>query len=413
MPAQTDFISDFLDMTEGLRSPLLFRKWSAIACMAGALERRVWTSTSAGGIFGNLYVLLVAPPGVGKFVVESARELMGLVREPGTKLPAFKIASDSVTNASLMDELAKAKSVRLMPAGAPYCYHSLFAAAEEFQLLLPSYDQQFIASLNSMFNNKALHRETRRTGSVRELTIENPQINILAGAQPAYFVSTFPEEAWNTGLIRRIIMIYSTETSKRSLWEEIASPEVARVRCLSALAEASQLFGKAGWTPEAARAIDEWQLSGPAGQGGPPVPKHSKLQHYVRSRTVFAIKLALISALSRRRHLVIEEIDVKRGIEWLLEAEFAMPDIFREMVGRSDSQVIEETYLYAMELWAKGKQKIQVPGAKLRAFLLQRVPSERAEGILKGMVGAGLLSQPQAPLELFKPMPRDVSEIRE
>jgi hypothetical protein len=325
------------------------------------------------------------------------RELWSDTCEPGTKLPAFHVASDSVTNASLMDELAKAKHVRLGAKGPPLTYQSLLIPAEEFEVLLPSYDKQFIASLNSIYNNKRLHRETRRTGSVREINLENPQLNILAGAQPAYFAGTFPEEAWSTGFARRVMMIYSIETPKRSIWYEAEVAHDAKDRVLAKLGYFSQISGPVAWTPEAAEFLDAWHTA-----GGPPTPTHSKLAHYVRSRSVNLVKLSTISALSRTGQFKIELVDVKRGIEWMIEAEKTMPDIFREMIGKSDSQVIEELHYAITAKWAADKQK-PVSGEFIMRFLLQRVPSDKAEKIMLVAEKANIIARVAGTQDLFVP----------
>lgn len=404
-PGWSDFVSDFMALTESQISPALFKRWSAIALVAGALERRVFAKTGGGAIFPNLYTLLVAPPGVGKFVIETVRELWTETIEPGTKLPAFHVASDSVTNASLMDELVKAKSVLVMPQGPPLTYHSLLVAAEEFQVLLPAFDQQFIASLNSIYNNKKFHRESRRTGTVREVVLENPQLNILGGAQPAYFASTFPEEAWATGFARRVIMVYSTETPTRSLWFESEIEEGAREKMLAKLARLSQLKGSMRWHPAAAQALDIWHQA-----GGPPIPSHSKLAHYNRSRSVNSVKLATISAISRTGGFLIEKIDVERGLAWMIEVERLMPDIFREMIGRSDTQVIEEMHIYIMSLWAGNKTK-PVDGGVIRRFLLQRVPHEKAETIIMAAEKANYIARVAGTQDLWVPRPKMEREV--
>lgn len=70
-----DWISTFLDYTDGLPSPELFRKWAAIGTVAGALERRVWCSTARSKLYPNLFILLVSSPGVGKCLERSERIL--------------------------------------------------------------------------------------------------------------------------------------------------------------------------------------------------------------------------------------------------------------------------------------------------------------------------------------------------
>lgn len=368
--------------------------------LAGALERRVWVRSGQGRIFPNLYVMLVAPPGIGKYVIEMARDLWQDACEPGTKLPAFRVASDSVTSASLVDELGKAKLFKILSEGPPYEYHSLLVAQEEFELFMPSYEPLMMGRLNSLYNNKNLHKESRRTGSVREVSIKNPQLNLLIGAQPAYLANTFPEEAWSTGMSRRLLMVYSLDTPLRSFWHEIEMTEELRKLVLRKLGALSTIFGQMSWTPESAARFDQLHMA-----GIPPAPGHSKLQHYLRSRSVNLAKLATISAISRSRGLVIELWDIDRGLDWMLRAEAKMPDIFRDMVGKSDFQVIEEMHLFVTALWSKNAKK-PITGDHIMKFLLQRVPSEKAEKVLAMAERANIIARVAGTQDSWVPRPK-------
>ena len=377
----TDLISDFMALTEGAVSPHLFRLWSGISLVAGALERRVWARVGDFLTYPNLYTLLVAPPGVGKQVVEIVQELWQETPQPGTtSSPAFHVAPDSVSKASLMDTLNDAKRSFLPPRGSLITYHSLLIAAEEFGVLLPAYDQEFIASLNKVFNNPSRYSERRRASNVKKLDIELPQLNILAGVAPSYFVGTFPEEAWSTGFARRIIMIYSSETPFKELFVESPGRAEHRAGLLHRLQTLAGLYGQILWTEDAAEALAEWHRSG-AGKGGLPVPEHSKLEHYSRSRTMHAIKLTMVSAIARTGELVVELVDVRRAIAWLLEAEALMPDIFRAMAGRSDVQVLEELHYFVQQQWMRNRQQA-VSGESLRRFLAARMPHDKIESLL-------------------------------
>lgn len=405
----SDLITDYCQLTEGIISPDLFKLWSGISLTAGALERRVWARVGDFSTYPNLYILLVAPPGVGKQVIETVQDLWQLVAEPGTTSPALHVAPDSVTKAALVDVLAESRRSFLPSQGPLLTYHSLLVAAEEFGVLLPAYDQEFIANLNKIFNNPNSYKERRRTGNVRKLEIELPQLNILAGVAPSYFVGTFPEEAWNTGFARRIIMIYSSETPFRELFRE--SPDLSQQQdhLLRRLSHLAGLHGQMKWTQEAAELLAEWHRAG-GGKGGPPVPGHSKLEHYSRSRTMHAIKLTVVSAVARTGQLVIELVDVRRAIAWLLEAEALMPDIFRAMQGRSDSQVIEEMHYFVQAQWARERQTA-VSGDSIRRFLISRVPSDKIEGLLQIADRANIISRVAGTADSWVPRPRHEHEV--
>lgn len=402
-----DFISSFLSLTEGAVSPHSFRLWTAVSLVAGALGRRVSARTGKGHVYPNMYILLVGPPGAGKSIVESAKELWSGTKTPDSKGSAFRVASNSITSASLIDELAKAKFIRVMPSGPPYVCHQLIIAAEELQVLLPGYDTTIIGKLNEIYNNSAVpYSESRRTGTVRELVIENPNLNILAGAQPAYFASTFPEEVWSTGFARRVLMVYSDEIQLNSLWFEPEVDETLKPWMCSALARMSELMGVVKWTPAAATKLDDWHMG-----GGMPIPAHSKLAQYVRNRSVNLIKLSLISAVSRTGELVIEELDVSRALEWMLSAEKRMPDIFRAMIGKSDMAVLEEMHYFVTSIWAKNKKPVNV--GQIMRFLLHRVPSEKAEKILQQAERANILARVAGTQDLYLPRPKAEHEESE
>lgn len=397
----SDFITDFMSMTEGQSSPPIFRLWSGIACVAGALERsRVFIRTGGGIINPNQYVMLVAPPGVGKFVIETVRQLWSEVRDQGTRNHAFHVAPDNMTNASMMDELAKAKIVRISSSGPTIAYNSLLLALEELENFLPGYDKQLISSLNSIYNNKDKHKESRRTGSVKELIIENPCFNILTGTQPAYLANTFPEENWKTGLSRRVIMIYCSSLPIKSLFYSPGDVSTLRHSLVKRLGELSTIQTEFQWTEKSAQMIDDWYMG-----GGKPMPSHSKLENYAqpRNRAVLIIKLAIVSAISRGQYQLLEEIDITRAMSWLFEAEALMPDIFRAMLGKSDRAILEEMYTYMLELWNKQSKKGTINSESLYSFLSSQVPSDKVGKLFEVAEKSGIIRRAFGTVDQFTP----------
>ena len=397
---QSDWITDFMTLTEGVNTPELFRLWSGISCVAGALERRVWAKVGVYHTFPNLYVLLVAAPAVGKFVINTVRELWYSAKHPLTSGPAFCTAPDSITKAALIDRLAKCKQTFLPPNGSPLTYHSLLIAAEEFGVLMPGWDNEFIATLNSIYNNPTVpYAEERRHGPAREVSIENPCLNILGGAQPVWIGMTLPEEAWGMGLMTRIIMVYQSEGVYHPVFYEPETPEGLKASLAKRLGKLATLYGQFGWAADAAAYMQEMDE-----KGYPPTPTHSKLSHYVRRRRLHIIKLALVSACSRQSKMVIELVDVKRAIRWILQAEALMPDIFRDMIGRSDSQVIEELHYFITSLWAKSKGQA-VHESSLINFLSARVPSEKVLKLIEVAERSNVIER-MAGTSTYKPRPK-------
>lgn len=392
-----DLIDLWLEYTEGLQSPPIFRLWSGIALVAGALERRVWAAYGDYVTYPNFYTMLVAPPGVGKYVIEHVRDVWREVQMAESRLPAFHVGSDSVSKASLVDELSGAKQVRLTPDGPPMVYNSLLIAAEELSVFMPAYDPEFVGILNGLFNNRTTYTESRRTSVVKRVSILNPTLNLLVGTQPAQLASRFPDDVWNTGIARRLLMIYAPEGTRIDIFAERPQTEGRRKRIVDELSALATMFGLVRWHKEAFDRVRGWYLA-----GEPPVPDHSKLVNYVRSRTMFLVKLAIIAAVAARGELVIRLDDVDRALSWLLDAEMVMPGIFRDMIGKSDRDVINELHGYVAALWKKDRQK-PVIGASLRQFLVDRAPAERVERIIEVAERSHIIIREAVGTDLWRP----------
>jgi hypothetical protein len=387
-----DWINEFMDYTSGINSPYIFRLWSAIGCVAASLERRVWVVSAGDCVHPSMYTLLVGKPGSGKS--QAIRQVSNLWYS--TK--DLKIAPNSVTKASLTDELEAAKRTCLINATNLYEYHSLQIAASEFGVLVPAHDLDFLNFLNQIYDNDPNYRESRRTGA-RKVETVNPQINILAGTQPAYLATLLPEEAWGLGFMTRMIMVYSAETVKVDLFAENTTSKEGFNALSGKLKLLLKAFGEATWEPEAKDAIRDWYNN-----GCPPEPDHSRLISYNTRRILHALRLCLVSAASGGHPNLITHADFIRATDWLIGAESTMPDIFKEMVQRSDGQIIQELHMFVWQIWAKTKKPVHE--SRLVYFLQAKVTSDKIARIIDIAVRANILyKDPNA--MLYTPRPRN------
>lgn len=397
----SDWIESFVDYTEGINSPPIFRLWAGISAVGSLLERRIWSEIMGSQLFANLYVLLISNPGVGKTqaILRTSKVLMGTKQ--------LHVAANSVSRASLVDAVAKAQRV-LVKNGVPFDFHSLQVASWEFGTLVPSYDLDFLNHLNEFYDCGPYFREEKRMFKNNPIDITNPQLSIIAGTQPAYLSSLLPDEAWGMGFMTRVIMVYSGEMARRpKLFQNGEDRKVADPRLLAELvrrgvgmlSEAGQAF----WSDAAQFAFQAW-VDG----GMEPVPEHPRLESYNTRRLIHVGKLAMISAASAGHALTIELEDFHRALAWLLEAETTMPDVFRAMVGKSDMVVLRELYQYVWETWTKSKKPVH--NSRLVAFLAARVPSDKIERIIQIAAKSSLIENATYPDD-WKPVPRGGVEL--
>jgi hypothetical protein len=391
-----DFIDTFMEWTENEPSPYIFRLWSSITCVAGALERRIWTKVINRPTFANLFVLLTANPGIGKGVIDDVARLW-------KKSGKLHVAPDSVTAASLLDALVEAKRIVANGHSIEFEYHSLVVPAEEFGVLVPAHDLEFLNRLNKIFTNPDDLR-VRRKYIKDEIVILQPQMTILGGTQPAYLSDLFPEVAWGGGFTQRLLFIHSGITPMVKLFlQEPARDDLERtlVATMKSLVDRK---GQLRWDTKAATKLSNWHAS-----GGVPRPTHPRLVHYLNRRTQFLIKLMMISSASRGADDVIMDFDYDRGLSWLLAAEQVMPDIFMAMVQKSDNQILQNLMYWLWEAYLKAKKPIHV--SRLHAFLGERVPSEKVPHLMALAIRANLIINDPTGSDTFKPAARDAKDI--
>lgn len=406
-----DWIESFLAFTSRINSPEIFRTWCAISALAGALQRRVWLSSQQGVLYPNLYVLLVAPPAVGK--TEAIRRVADIWRATEN----LHVAPDAVSRASLVDVLARSnvKLNVLNPRTGRHdfkVYHGLNVAADEFGVLCPAHDTDFLSHLTALFDNRSVFQEEKRHRKGDPIDIKDPTLNILAGVQPGFLAELLPEQAWSMGFTSRLLMIYAGVGVRQELVFGLSSREnqaslAEYTRYQTALQKdllsITQLYGEFDFEPEAAAALRTWY-----DRNLEPIPTHSRLVHYCGRRLMTCFKLSMISSISHRSDLIIGLDDFQRAQDWILDAERRMPDIFRDMAGRGDKQIMDDLHDFLWRIFARTKEGIHE--SRVITFLSGKVPSEKIVRIIDLCERARLIERDRtSALPLWKPILRDHS----
>ena len=377
-----DFISDFMSLTENINSPEIFRKWGAISMVAAAIERKVWVRTKGSNLYPNLYVVMCAPPGIGK------TEITSKVRNHLEAMDDHFIGGNSLSKASLIDELNDANRRVIEPGNAlgVHTFNSLAVVSNELGVLIPAYENDFMNALTDIYDGKG-YSERRRTKDIR-INIKNPNLNLLAACTPGYLRDTIPPGAWDQGFLSRVIIVYSGEQEKRSLFSEVAKDEKASNELAQRLEDISKILGQYAFTEEAMHFIDKWYLS-----GCDPRPDHPKLSHYNTRRVAHLLKLSMVAATARYPNgpdSLIQRTDIETALTWLLEAEVYMPDIFKSMASSGDGQTMEEAFHFLFDAYIRGGKQ-PVTQQRLVMFLQSRTAAHNIIRIIEIMEKAGMI----------------------
>lgn len=351
------WIEAFVEQTSNLHVPEIFRRWSAIATIAATLEQKVWVTTSQP-LHPNLYIFIIGHPGVGK--TKTIREARLYVNE----LPEFHLAPISMTFASLVDSLVRAKrsmSIQVDKDNIKIDYNSMFICADELGAFIHKYDNEMIDGLSAFYDPNP-YQQVRRTNDLK-VQIKSPQLNILCGSTPQNLSDFMPEKAWGQGFTSRLIMVFSDE---RIIGDDFAPTIVKHSDNLAHdLCAINNLVGGFEVTSGYIEAVNNWRQLGEV-----PVPSHPKLLHYVTRRRVHLYKLSMISAIDRSNALILTRDDFNRALGWLLEAELTMPEIFKAGATNADGQAMEEI-VHFISINDRGQG---VSEQKITRFAADRIP---------------------------------------
>lgn len=399
------WIDAFVEYTDGLPTPIEFRQWAAISTLGSLLERRIWVTSARQAVFPNLYTLLVGPPGVGKSkAISTMQDVLRQLDLPGRSL---HIAPDDMTPASLIDNLAKASTRLVMSDKELLEYHTLSIGASEISVLLPQHDMQFISKLIHFYDSPDHPFEESRRGTREHPTIiPRPQLNILAGTTPSYLGHLMPEQAWTMGFTSRVILIFAGEAptldlfapqedsrKKASLWAKILHD--AKIM--------AQQYGEIKWTEGAMEIVTNWYRGGLV-----PIPDHPKLLTYNARRLIHAMKLITIASMSNGGDMTISADDAATGISWLLHAEQAMPEIFKDISANQTGgagSALSELHYYAVREYNKGSNRPLHVG-RLINFLGSRVPAYQVMQIIDLAERSRLLERVAGTTDMFTPKSR-------
>lgn len=254
----------------------------------------------------------------------------------------------------------------------------MFIAADELGAFIHKYDDEMIAGLSAFYDPDP-YSQSRRTRDLK-IVIKSPQLNILAGSTPSNLLKFMPEGAWDQGFTSRLIMIFSDE---RIIGDDFAPKAHSHSQSLDHdIRIINSLSGEFTVTADYRNAVNNWRSLGEV-----PVPNHPKLLHYVTRRRAHLYKLSMIASIDRDNSLVLTRDDFNTAMNWLVEAETYMPEIFKAGSGGADAQALQEIE-YFIKTSDRGKG---VPEQKIINFALERIPLHSIMRVIDIMQGSGTI----------------------
>lgn len=353
-----DFLTDYLEYTNGNEVPRLFHRWTAISLVGAFLGRNIHLELGGFHIYPNQYSMLIGVPGTRKSTAikmgKKLLKLAGYDTFSADKSSKEKFLLD--LNGDGGEDLANIKVDTLW--GDEKNASEMFIAADEFNNFIGNGNLEFVSLLGELWDYEGLYSSRIKNG--KSVAITNPTINILGGNTPTGFALAFPSDAIGQGFFSRLLLIYSDPSGKKITFPRApdADHTLHMVKFLANIRTACN--GVATVTPRAQSLLDKIY------QGFGHLPD-VRFEHYSNRRFTHLLKLSLIVACCRCSMEVVEN-DVLYANTILSHTEKLMPKALGEFGKSRNSDVthkiisvLENEYLpmTLMGLWEKVSQDLE------------------------------------------------------
>ena len=327
-----NWLDGYNEYTEKTESPRNFHKWAGIAAIAAALRKKVKFQLGRLSTYPNLYVVLVAEPGVAR-----KTQALSYATDLTYKVDSIVHSADSTTRESLIEDLEIAKQDHLMLDGTMLQHNSLSIISREFESFLGQKKEnaRMLVLLTDLFDcgDRPWEYKTKNRG---KNILNAVFLNLLAATTPESLASSLPSSAIGGGLTSRIIFVYAD--SKTEKWAEPPRPPELLVKALTQdLEMISRITGVYAFSPECRERWIHWYETYD-NESIYRICKDRAFGGWYSRKSVFVLKLAQVLTAARTNSMTIEWNIIEEALELLEEIETTMDKAFTA-VGRSDITV--------------------------------------------------------------------------
>ena len=379
-----DWLSAFMDYAGYGEAPRHMYFWSGVSAIAGALKRKVWIDQAYFKWHSNMYIVLVAPPGIVSKST-TAGIAMNLLRQ----VPGVKFGPDIVTWPALVSAFAEATE-GFEFEGAMHPMSALTLESSEFGNLLNPQDKDMVDLLVALWDGKPgkFEKKTKHSGSD---SIENPWINLIACTTPSWIAGNFPEYMLGGGFTSRCVFVYASEKAKYVAYPGLQVPanlKEQEQKLVEDLSHIATLTGEYKLDKSAIAWGEAWYYRHCTVRSAN--LDDDRFGGYVARKQTHIHKLAMILAASHSEELIITAEHLATAEQMMTDLEPDMQFVFSK-IGKSDTALYAERLIWFVH--SKGKVAFQEAYRYVHSYF----PSMRDfEDVLAGCLRAGYLRLEQS-----------------
>lgn len=321
-------------------APDSFITWAAFSVIGGIMKRKFFIQEGTYTIYPNQYIVLVAPPAVGKGTAINFN--WRIVRDSAPNYIANMIP-DRVTAPRILERLAagwnSAPSLINQQIVQGSTDHSCTIFSTELSILLGA-SEQMIDYLCEWWDKGEFEYDTKNSGSsfVKDLAV-----SLVAGTVPDFIrhIDRNRNMTIKGGFTSRCLFVYEDKPARYLLHPPpVASNPNSKVILdmlkNDALHIASLPGGEFTYSAGALIKFDDFMRNAYATQRD----DSEAMAHFKGRMSVHISKLAMVLAVSHSDKLVIEQQDMELAIHFVNQSLKTLEKVFR---GSGDSNLAEAT----------------------------------------------------------------------
>jgi len=325
-----DWLAAFVEYAGYGEAPKRMYFWCGVSAVAGALRRRVWIDQVYFQWYPNLYIILVAPPGI---VAKSttADVSMSLLRQ----VPGINFGPSVVTWQALVKAFADS-SESFEAAGLFHTMASMTIVSSEFGNLLNPKDKDMVDMLVNLWDGKPFVKSTKMSGTDEVI---NPWINIVAATTPDWIAGSFPEYMVGGGFTSRCLFIYADSKANYIPYPALAVPSDMSQRAADLIHDlewiSTKLCGEYHLEPAALEWGKDWYMRHYSHDSKSMDPV--RFGGYIARKQTQSHKVAMILAAAQRDDLIITQSDLETAVQMITDLEPDMHKVFEKIGMREEA----------------------------------------------------------------------------
>ncbi len=381
-----DWLDTYQSFTSYSEAPASYHTWTAISCIAAALQRKVHLPWGYDILYPNEYIILVGPSGKAR-----KGQAINIGRSLVEELTIPTVGEDNTQEAVIV-KMKESLQQFEHPDGSIRFHCSVSCFAEELAVFTGYQNTTYLAYLTNWYDSR--DKWTRKTKHQGTDEIQGMCFNLLGATAPDWIPHILSREAIGGGFTSRVLFV--VEDGRRFIQadpREMQVDLVKREALTHDLEHINTLTGPFDMAEPALQFYINWYE-----KDDKDLLEHASdlldgtFQGYVSRRATHLRKLSMVCSISRSDTLTIEEEDIKRALLLLTGIETNMASVFSG-VGRN--KYAEDVKNIAAYIQKKG----EVTKAQLLRIFYRDLSENELEDVTSMLVGMNAIDVVRKPSE--------------